>query len=326
MRNTPSIIPFEWINNNITLSIDLLPIMEEAFSLLNKNEVVIPSIQQIPMQEINSQVCVKSAYYPKYPYYVVKIAGNFPNNRQINEKTSQGCMCLFSSKTGKLDTIIDDSGVLTQLRTAASGALAAYYFAPKKVTKVAVIGAGLQANMQLEALQLVCDYSSVAIYSRTFKRSVELATSFENKLQIKSKAYNSAAKAVENADIIITATSATKPILNAAMINKNKPTLIIAMGADAPTKNELSTDLFSIADRFICDLKSQSLELGELRSVLKDSSVNLSKVEEFSDACIQKKIRKKTDNLIICDLTGVGILDLSIAMYTKKVYHNSASS
>ena len=128
---------------------------------------------------------------------------------------------------------------------------------------------------------------------------------------------------MKDADVIITATSATAPLVTSQMINPFRETLIIAMGSDTPSKNELAPDLFADASRFVCDLRSQCRDFGELRSVLASGYFDIGKTEELGAACRDGKRRMRHDKLIICDLTGVGITDLAIAMYAQERFSKS---
>ncbi len=319
MNNQSRIITQRMLEDSVTLDEKLIEIIQDAFITLAKDPAITPQIQQIPMDAVNGQVCVKSAYVPKLPYFVVKIAGIFPNNNEINEQSNQGCMCLFDSTSGKLDTLLADNGLLTQLRTAASGAVAAKFLAPKSGKYVAVIGAGVQAKLQLKALALVSNFESVSIFSRTTEKADILSDWVKDHLKKDSKVSQNIAEALADAEIIITTTGATDHLINPSHLNLNKPVHITAMGSDSPRKNELSPELYSLASRYVCDLKSQSLCLGELRTVAATGEVDFTKVEELGEVCAQQSFRREEDTLSICDLTGVGILDLAIASYARNM-------
>lgn len=323
MKNTdssPEVINEDWLAQSMILNEELVTVIETAFLTLAKGRVTIPPIQQIPVSAVNGQVCVKSAYAADYPFFAIKMAGYFPNNLPLNIKGNQGCMCLFDSTTGCLETLIADNGLLTQLRTAASGAVAAKYLAPDRVNKVSVIGAGTQAKLQLQALDLVREFDSVSVCSRTLEKSQELACWIEKGLSKKVEIADSIKVCVNDSDVIITTTNATNYLLEPSYISKTKPVHITAMGADAPGKNELSPDFYSLADRYVCDLVSQSKILGELRSVIEIGVSNFDSVEELGNLCLLQEGRREKDRVTICDLTGVGILDLAIALYAREQF------
>ena len=75
-------------------------------------------------------------------------------------------MLVFSQKTGKPEAVLLDEGHLTDIRTAAAGALVARHFAPKKVKAIGIIGNGIQAKLQLEYLKQVTPCRTVWVWGR----------------------------------------------------------------------------------------------------------------------------------------------------------------
>jgi len=95
------------------------------------------------------------------------MATGFPTNQERGLPDSGGLSMLFDSGTGLLVMILFDNGYLTQLRTGSAGALAAELLAEKMPPTVAMVGAGLQARYQLEALLAVRDIGRVTVASRS---------------------------------------------------------------------------------------------------------------------------------------------------------------
>ncbi|NRA15437.1 MAG: hypothetical protein HRU04_08065 [Oceanospirillaceae bacterium] len=107
---------------------------------------------------------------------------------------------------------------------------------PKELLHVAVIGAGEQAGLQLEALRLVRDFNSVKIYSRDYQKAAVFAQSLEQQWQISAQAYENVADAVSGANLIITTTAATSPILLGEHPPVDQAIHITAIGSDGPNK------------------------------------------------------------------------------------------
>ncbi len=122
------------------------------------------------------------------------------------------------------------------------------------------------------------------------------------------------AEATENADIIVTTTPSTEPLLN---INNIKPGQhITAMGSDSEHKNELDPNI--IADErvnYFCDRLSQTQNLGELQMAIEQGLIKPS--AEFPEIgqviAGQKPARQNETEITLCDLTGTGIQDTAIA-------------
>ena len=95
---------------------------------------------------------------------MIKIASGFYDNPKLGLPSSDGVMLVFNQKTGELNCVLNDRGYLTNVRTAAAGAVAAKYLAPKAVKRIDIIGAGLQGRMQLDFLSKVVDCREAIVW------------------------------------------------------------------------------------------------------------------------------------------------------------------
>ncbi|MDQ4074657.1 MAG: ornithine cyclodeaminase family protein, partial [Chloroflexota bacterium] len=89
---------------------------------------------------------------------------------------------------------------------------------------------------------------------------------------------------------------------------------ITAMGSDAEEKQELAAEVLQRADRVVCDLKAQCLRLGELHHAVEARLIDAGSVVELGDitsGC--QPGRTETEQITVCDLTGVGVQDTVIA-------------
>jgi ornithine cyclodeaminase len=112
-------------------------------------------------------------------------------------------------------------------------------------------------------------------------------------------------------DVVVTATPAWTPLIDAACLH---PRLhITAVGSDAADKNELAPEVLARAGRFVCDRHSQSVAVGELRSALA-AGLQVA-VDELGEICAGRKPgRRSEDEITVCDLTGTGLQDTAIAV------------
>ena len=174
-QHIPVLYTLKDINNviskaNSNFELDLIDAIQKGFVALEKNEFFACPIQTMgippfPFLEVEgyaSQTCVKSGYFKGGKYYVIKVAsGGYP-------QPNSGLMQVFSQQTGKLEALLLDDGILTEVRTAAAGALAARLLAPKKLAKIGIIGTGIQARYQLGMLKSVTDCLTVQVKFRHF--------------------------------------------------------------------------------------------------------------------------------------------------------------
>src|SRR5699024_7521305 len=106
-----------------------------------------------------------------------------------------------------------DNGYLTDVRTAAAGTIAAKYMANEDLEAVGVIGAGAQAEYQLEALLHVRDFHVVHVFSKTKKRLENFKEVVEKRLGVEVVIEDNAESVVKNSEVLITATPAVDPIV-----------------------------------------------------------------------------------------------------------------
>jgi ornithine cyclodeaminase len=122
---------------------------------------------------------------------------------------------------------------------------------------------------------------------------------------------DTAEQAAEDADVLITTTPATSPLVTEAMLHPGLH--ITAVGSDAETKQELAADVVSAADVFACDSVAQSQRLGELRAAV-DSGYDPDDAVELGMVIAgEAPGRGSPEDVTICDLTGTGAQDTAIA-------------
>ena len=196
-----------------------------------------------------------------------------------------------------------DGGLLTDLRTGAAGGVAARWLAPDRVDVVAVLGTGIQARRQIEALRCVRPaLGQVRIWGRDMDRAMRAAH------DIGAMVSDSVQEAVTGASVVITATAAREPLVEAAWIAPG--THITAVGSDGTGKQELDPALLRRADILVVDSVEQCRQLGELQHATEqaDRAVALGRV-----CAGEEPGRTSAAQLTICDLTGVGVQDVAAA-------------
>ncbi len=142
-------------NRVLVLTKEAIEVVEEGFKAFNSGRAVVPFPVALQIPDHNGDVHIKPGYIKGYDTYTVKIASGFYDNPKLNLPTSHGMLLLFDSKTGFPLCFEVDRCYLTDLRTAAAGAVAARALSKKSVSQVAVVGTGTQARLQIEALSKV---------------------------------------------------------------------------------------------------------------------------------------------------------------------------
>ena len=314
-----TIVTEDEINQCVSLDKSVIDVIDQAFATLATGEVVMPPILSMAIEEHHGEVDVKTAYVPGLDGFAMKISPGFFNNPNIGLPSLNGLVVVFDSRTGIVKTVLLDNGLLTDIRTAAAGAVAARYLAPNTIHTVGIFGSGTQAQLQLKALKLEHNFKRVLVCARDSKKAQHYAEKMATEINCPIDVAQSARQCVEQSQYVITTTPAEQALIEANWLHENLH--ITAMGSDAPNKMELDPQIYNRVDRFIVDSQSQSIAQGELRPVFEAGLIDESvSVDELGELCAGLKPARETDKQItVCDLTGTGLQDTAIADYASKI-------
>ncbi len=292
--------------------------IEQAFRALAGGNVVMPPIMTLMVPEHNGEVCVKTAYVPGIDSFAMKMSPGFFDNPKLGLPSTSGLMVLFSSRTGMLEALLLDNGYLTDVRTAAAGAVAAKHLARKDAASVCVIGAGVQARMQLVALTLVRPITSAMIWARDGVKAKATAAGLQDELGIDVTASADIASAVSSADIVVTTTPSDAPLVMADWLQPGQH--ITAMGSDQEHKVEIDPGCLARAALYVPDSQAQCAIKGELRSALAAGVFTADQMfAELGDVVAGTAAGRQTDDdITIADLTGTGVQDTAIATLARQ--------
>ncbi len=285
-----------------------------AFAALHRGEVEMPPVVSMELAEQNAEVDVKMAWIRGLDGFAVKISPGFFDNPARGLPSLSGMMALFCAETGRAMASLLDNGWLTDLRTAATGAVAARYLARDDARVAAVLGTGLQARLQLEALALARPIERAILWGRSRERSEQCARECGERLGIATQIAASPREAVHAADVAVTTTPAWSPLVEAEALHPGLH--VTAMGSDAHPKNEIAPGALAAADLLVCDRRDQCAERGELRSAIAAATIAAeARVTELG-AIAAGEAHARTDRaqVTIADLTGTGVQDTAIAV------------
>ena len=304
------------LRDAVALDLDAVECVEDAFRALAGGKVVMPPILSMPIAEANGEVDVKTAYIPDLPSFAIKVSPGFFDNPKIGLPSTSGLMILFSAKTGQVEALLLDNGYLTDVRTAAAGGVAAKHLSREDATTVCILGSGLQARMQLTALSLVRDLTAATIWGRDQEKAKAAAAEMAEALGFPVGATTDPEEAVSRADIVVTTTPATSPVLKADWLRPGQH--ITAMGSDQHGKNEIEPECIARA-RYVPDRLSQTRHLGELRAAIDAGIVDAeTEFDELGQIVSgDAEGRASDDQITIADLTGTGVQDTAIATLAR---------
>jgi len=306
----PAVIPLADIKKALA-AIDPIPLIEEGFAAYSRGEAVVPPVGELVFDEPPGDVHIKYGYIKGGDIYVVKIASGFYENPKRGLPSGNGLMLVFNQKTGVLEAVLLDEGYLTNLRTAVAGAVVAKYLAPKKVTAVGIIGAGIQARMQLDWLRRVRKFEQAIVWGVSEDELALYRRDMESpRLRIRTTLRAEDVAAAAN--LIVTCTPSTRPILEAGWIRPG--THITAVGSDTAAKQELEAAVLARADRVVVDSLSQSELRGEAFKAVTAGAIGRERLVELGRVIEDKSLRRGSDEEItVADLTGVAVQDIQIS-------------
>jgi len=296
----------------VSLDLSAIACVEDAFAALATKPVAMPPILRLDIPEHRGEVDVKTAYVPGLDGFAIKVSPGFFDNPKLGLPSLNGLMILFSARTGLVEALLLDNGYLTDVRTAAAGAVAARHLSRPDAAVAAVFGAGMQARLQLEALALVRPIREARIWARDPEKAGEAASELSRKIGFPVVALSDPRAAVQGADVIVTTTPAEQPILKADWLEPGQH--ITAMGSDSEHKNEIDPAALACAT-YVADRLSQTRRLGELASAIRAGFATADQAfAELGEVIAGKRPgRSRADEITLADLTGTGVQDTAIA-------------
>ena len=295
----------------------LIQEIEIGFVLYSDGKVNVPPVGFLHFDDPPGDVHIKYGFVSGGEYYVLKMASGFYNNPELDLPVADGVILVFSQKTGELKLILLDKCWLTDMRTAAAGAVAAKHLAPKTIHHIGIVGTGVQARMQLEMLRTVVDCESCFIWGRDSTKVQGMLDDLRASESIQAwgldiQAAETLDDLVSQCNLIVTATSAKSPLIRADQVRRG--THITAMGSDDLGKQELEAELLAKADLVVADSISQCGQYGECLHAIQGGLIDEGSILELGQVIKNPAIgRTSEDQITVADLTGVAVQDIQIA-------------
>jgi ornithine cyclodeaminase len=295
--------------------VDVTTAIEEGFVAYSQGKVVVPPVGELVFEDPPGDVHIKYGYIKGDDYFVIKVASGFYGNVDTGLPPYDGLMLVFSQKTARLECILLDECHLTNVRTAAAGAVVAKYLAPSKVERIGVFGAGVQGRMQVEALLPIVDCRDVVVWG-TGEEELQAYREAMSGHGLDIQTTMTGDEIGATCNLIVTATPSHSPLLQADQIREG--THVTAMGSDTREKNELEPAILGKADLVVADSIEQCRVRGEIFHALEAGLLEDGDILELGNVIVNPELRRTSDSQItVADLTGVAVQDIQIS---KAVY------
>jgi alanine dehydrogenase len=287
---------------------DLLPVIESAFRAQGRGAVERPERPHFPVGAgIENGPLGTGLTMPAYvhgdDYYATKLASVHERNAERGLPTVNAQIALTDAANGSPVAFVAGNRI-TNARTGCIGGLAARALAPPGPVRLGVVGAGTQARWQSRAVAAATDVASVRVYSPSDSRygcAADLRAE-----GIDAEAVDSAAAAVGEATVVVTATTSTEPVFDGDDIAPG--TLVVAVGAYTEAMRELDDRTVARAARVFADVPAEAAETGDLPRHDPADLAPLSAVFEGEAG------RRDPDEVLVVESVGSAVLDAATAI------------
>ncbi|MGH2495401.1 MAG: ornithine cyclodeaminase family protein [Ktedonobacteraceae bacterium] len=282
---------------------DTIKVVEEAFIALAQDRAI--NRPRIRMLEEQGVMHLLAASVPSMGAMGYKTYTVFRSGMRF-------VVMLFSTHNGHLLSIIEAEW-LGSMRTGATSAIATNYLARPEAAIVGLIGAGQQAILQLLGVCAVRHISAVNVYSRRLPECEKFCEKMSHGLKIPVRPVASPREAIEEADIVITATASSTPVFPGDWLKAGCH--INAIGSNWASRRELDLATLQRCDRIVTDSCEQArLEAGDLIIPADEGLFDWNDVHELSDL-IEGNVphRQSAGEITLYKGVGIALEDIATA-------------
>jgi ornithine cyclodeaminase/alanine dehydrogenase-like protein (mu-crystallin family) len=293
-----------------------IELMEAALASLARGEVIHPLRPVVPVPRTKNAFAVMPAYSSALGAFATKIISVFPDNHGTALPSHQGLVVLFDGERGHPVAMMDASSI-TAIRTAAVSGVATKLLARKGATRLAILGAGVQARTHLHAMMAVRPFEHVVVWARDREKAFQLvdAAAFDADGDVA----DTAQEAVADADVVCTVTASPTPVLRGEWLTPG--THINAVGASLRTTRELETEVVRRSRIFVDRRESALNEAGDLLIPIEEGAITADAIVAEIGELLTGAARGRRDDteITLFKSLGLAVEDLACAHYLYDV-------
>lgn len=285
----------------------MIPVIERAFIAFADGRTKAYPVVREKVQHHKGIFGIKSGYLLNEEVIGLKAGGFWLDNPKKGLTAHQSTTVMFDPASGQ-PTALMDGNHITTIRTAAAGALAARELSRENAKTAAVLGCGTQGTGQTEALCRVRSIEEIRAHDTDLLTLENYARAFEGR-GVKVTTTQSAEEAVRGADVIITATPGSQPVLRASWVEPGVH--ISAFGSDTVGKVEVEAALFPRAKVVVDDI-DQATTIGETQHPVSQGLMDREDIHATLGEILagRKPGRTGNDEITLFDATGLAFQDL----------------
>lgn len=291
-----------------------IEVVEQAFKDYSKRVIAMGNRGTLEVDSNGDSCIFLPAVHKRKKYFSMKYAASFPSCGARGLPTVQSVIWLFSAETGNVCAMIQ-ANALTGIKTGAASAVATRYLAKKDARILTVIGAGDQAKMQLACISQVRDLKEIRLVDLDLNKCAALKNWAEKHLKsgIQIIVSSSADAAVKDADVIVTCTTSSRPVLKGDLIKPGAH--INAIGSFTPQMQEIDGRTVLRSDKIVVDTVQEALNCaGDLIVPMNQGLIpRTTAILELGDI-MENKIQGRTSEQEITLYESVGFAPLDLAV------------
>lgn len=289
---------------------DALTALERAFAAQALGKIRMP-LRTLAQSEGGILGAMPAAIGAEPMALGAKLVTFFPGNATRGVPTHQAVIALFDAHSG-LPLALMDGRYITEIRTAATSALATKALARRDARLVGILGTGVQARAHVEALSEVMEIAELRVWGRTPSRATELAD-FARKRGLHARVAASSADACRKADVVCTVTSALQPILRSSELEPGAH--VNAVGFGSPTARELPGDLMARARIVVDSIDGALNESGNIMLAVRDGLLPAKPELILLCDVLNARVhgRRSQEEITVFVSLGIGIEDIACA-------------
>jgi ornithine cyclodeaminase/alanine dehydrogenase-like protein (mu-crystallin family) len=294
---------------------ECIEVMTEALAALARGEVYQPLRSVVrPPQAAGFLGLMPAHMSGERAAYGLKAVCVFPENPKLGKDAHQGSVMLFSAKTGELLALMNASAI-TAIRTAAVSGLATRLLAREDATQLAIVGSGVQARWHLPAMACVRALRRVRVASLHFDHARKFATELQAGYDFPIEPVETVEAAVRGADLIVTATSASEPILERDWVAAGAHLNVV--GSSIPSTREVDAATMAASSLFVDRRESTLNEAGDYLFAAQAGAIGPDHIRaELGELVLEKTAgRTSTGEITLFKSLGLAVEDLASAEY-----------
>lgn len=266
MSNTPLFLSEEDVKSALEWNTVFDAVKQAMSDVSSKNTsrditVIQPARSFMPIPHRNAVLLSMPGFSEREKVLSCKLVTSFVDNpKSHNLPSILASVLLFNPDTGKLRAVLEGT-TITEWRTAVASAVATYFLKPGagKDQTLAVIGAGAQGRIHIIAFQHFFKFKKIKLWNRTYEKAVKVSEELKNKFNIDVEVFSNRQDCVRDADVIVTATYSSEPLIQYNDLKKN--VMINAVGAGIHHYCELGESVYEKSSIYTDSMENARIEL-----------------------------------------------------------------